>query len=268
MIMSLETFATRKNNTSINKEASVTPSGEQYSFQSEILDAKQNARSKYQQKKRSAKTEKSKNLRKGGNANHIPKNPPTPKKGAIQSTNDSCDFVHQSLLEHIYPSSILDQAKSKMLSLNIDANASSVFEVLEVVGALAISLPMCQTPVQVASQILLSIRALTKGSIIDQVLRQTDTIDWCKQTFGFNMFEPQSGEEVEKASWLSALPTLRENWDSVRNAPIFSKISAMITVATSIGLCSVANLKWSIAGVDLFRHGAVSKHSTDRKSVV
>lgn len=171
------------------------------------------------------------------------------------------DYVHQSLVEHIYPTALVDQAKNTLISINTEANVSKLFEILEVIGALAISLPMCQTPAQVASQILLSIRAMTKGSITEAVLRQMKTVKWCKELFGFNMFEQQSGEP-EKADWLQSIPTLRENWDAVRNAPLFGKISSMITVAASIGLCSVTNLKWSVQGVDLFRVGTIKKHHT------
>lgn len=255
-----------RNNNSItvnNKEDSVCSSEKQYSFvpQSDVCDPKTNARAKFQKNRRAVRKNKLKRIRQNGNRQNVPKNPPRPKKGEILPTNDSADYVHQSLVEHIYPTALIDQAKSTLTTINTDVNASQIFEILEVVGALAISLPMCQTPAQVASQILLSIRAMTKGSVIEAVLRQMETVEWCKKLFGFNMFEQQAGLP-EKVDWLSTIPTLRENWDAVRNAPLFGKISAMITVAASIGLCSVTNLKWSIHGVDLFRVGTVKKHHT------
>ncbi len=246
-----------------NKGDSVRSTEKSYSFlpQTDIYNPKTNARAKFQKNKRAKRKDKIKRIRQNGNKQNVPKDPPTPTSGEIVITNDAADYVHQSLLEHIYPSSLVKQAKSTLISLNTDANVSQIFEILEVVGALAISLPMCQTPAQVASQILLSIRAMTKGSITEAVLRQMKTVEWCKELFGFNMFENQTGES-EKAEWLQSIPTLRENWDAVRNAPVFSKISSMITVAASIGLCSVTNLKWSVQGVDLFRVGTIKKHHT------
>lgn len=250
-----------KNNSANNKGGSVNSTESNYSLQSEQYNPKQNAYAKFQRNKKAKRKGKMKRMRQNGNSQHIPKDPPKPKNGEVQPTNDSVDYVHQSLVEHLYPSSVLDQAKSTLVSLNAETSVSSVLEILEVVGALAISLPACTTPAQVAAQIVLSVRAMTKGSITEAVLRQTDTIEWCKSLFGFNIFEQQAGEP-ENASWLKAIPSLKENWDAVRNAPLFGKISSMITVAASIGLCSVTNLKWSVKGVDLFRVGTIKKHHT------
>jgi len=174
------TFTACNNSITVNnKEDSVRSTEKQYSFvpQANVFNPKTNARAKFQQKRRSKRKEKNKQMRKGGNQYKVSKNPPKPKKGEIQVTNDSVDYVHQSLVERIYPTALVNQAKSTLISLNTDANISQLFEVLEVVGALAISLPMCQTPAQVASQILLSVRAMTKGSVTEAVLRQMKTIE-------------------------------------------------------------------------------------------
>jgi hypothetical protein len=150
--------------------------------------------------------------------------------------------------------------------MKAEAHTSKLMEVLEVIGALAITLPALETPAQIAAQIVLSLRALTTGSLCEQILAQEDTVKWCKDLFGYNIFEQQSaifGKKMPTGSeWLSKIPDLRENWDAIRNAPMFGKISALISIAASIGLCSVTNLKWSVQGVDLFRVGTISKHST------
>lgn len=251
------------NITAKTKEGSVRSTEKHYSYvpQTDVYNPKINARVKFHKNKNAKRKGKMKRIRQNGNKQNVPKDPPRPRKGEIVPTNDSVDYVHQSLIEHIYPTAIVDQAKSTLLSINTEANVSQIFEVFEVIGALAISLPMCQTPAQVASQILLSIRAMTKGSVTEAILRQMNTVEWCKKLFGFNMFEQQTGEP-EKANWLHCIPTLRENWDAVRNAPLFGKVSSMITVAASIGLCSITNLKWSVQGVDLFRVGTIKKHHT------
>jgi hypothetical protein len=230
--------------------------------QSETFNSKQACRAKFAKNKRARRQEKLKDMRKGGNQSNVPKS--ALKKSPL--SQPQIDYVHQSLVEKLYPASIIDLAKDTFLSLNAGAHTSKIMEVLEVVGALAITLPALKTPAQVAAQIVLSLRAMTTGSLCEQILAQEDTIKWCKDLFGYNIFEQQAAVSGEKmptgVEWLSKIPDLRENWDTIRNAPIFGKISALISVAASVGLCSVTNLKWSVQGIDLFRVGTISKHST------
>jgi len=233
-----------------------------YIPQSEIFNTKEARKEKFNKKKCACRREKLKDLRKNGNQHFIPKN--IPKKNF--SANNNIEYVHQSLLEKIYPASIIDLAKDKLINMNAESHTTKLMEVLEVIGALAVTLPAMKTPAQVAAQIVLSLRALTTGSLCEQIMAQEDTIKWCKELFGYNIFVQQAGifgdEIPSSADWLSKIPHLRENWEAARNAPMFGKISALISVAASIGLCSVTNLKWSVQGVDLFRMGTVSKHST------
>lgn len=234
-----------------------------YVPQSETFNAKQASQNKFSKNKRARRQDKLKNMRKNGNTNNVPKK--DPKKGS--SSKSHVDFVHQSLVEKLYPASIVDLAKEKLVSMKAEGHTTKLMEVLEVVGALAITLPALKTPAQVAAQIVLSLRALTSGSICEQIMAQEETIKWCKDLFGYNIFEQQAAmfgdaQMPKGVDWLSKIPALRENWDAIRNAPMFSKISALISVAASVGLCSVTNLKWSVQGVELFRLGTVSKHST------
>lgn len=261
MKMSSTGSSIAKNNIVTKKEGNVNSTESNYSLQTEQFCPKQNSRAKFINNKRSKRKGKIKMMRQNGNPKDIPKSLPKPHNGSLDVTNDSSDYVHQSLVEHLYPASLLDQARLTLESLNADASLSQLLEILEVVGALAVTLPSCTTPAQVAAQIVLSIRAMTKGSFTEAILRQSDTIEWCTSLFGFNIFEQQAGLP-EDASWLNAIPSLRENWEGVRNAPLFDKISAMITVAASVGLCSVTNLNWSAKGVDLFRVGTINKHHT------
>lgn len=243
------------------KEGNVSSTESTYSLQSEQYNPKRDNKAVFNRKRLSKRKDKLKRMRQNGNFNNVPKYIPKPRQGTDFISNDSSDYIHQSLVDRVYPSSVLDQATATFSALDPDASVSSVLEILEVLGALAISLPLCNTPSQVASQILLSVRAMTKGSVIEAVLRKCETVKWCQELFGFNLFEQQAGAP-QNASWLNSLPSLRENWDAVQNAPLFTKISSVITVAASIGLCSVTNLNWSIKGVDLFRIGTLKKHST------
>jgi hypothetical protein len=170
------------------------------------------------------------------------------------------DFEHQSLAEYLYPSSIIDQAKTTLVNMKLEDNTSLLLEVLEIIGALTISLPMCTTPAQVASQLVLSIRAMTKGSITEAIFTDSRTLEWVKEIFGYNVFEPQSGLGTAE-EWLSSLPNLQENWSALRGSPAFEKISNVISLAASIGLCSVTNLSWSVKGIEIFRAGSINKHA-------
>lgn len=238
---------------------SILSGGNSFKPQSDGVDLKSLNKGKFFKNKGSRRQEKLKDMRRNGNHLDVPK-----KDSNKKVKSPKVDFVHQSLVERLYPASVIDLAKEKLLSLKAEKHTSKLMEVLEVIGALAITLPAMQTPSQVAAQIVLSLRALTTGSLCEQILAQEDTIKWCKSLFGYNIFEQQAGDPGEKTSakWLSMVPALRENWDAVRNSPMFGKISALISVAASIGLCSVTNLKWSYQGVDLFRVGTVAKHST------
>jgi len=229
-----------------------------------FVNPKQAARKKYAKNKRARKKQKMKDLKKYGSMHGVP----TPKcVRQPKRTSGNVEFVHQSLLEHIYPASIINLAKETVSSIGAGAHTSKIFEVLEVIAALAITLPALKTPAQIAAQIVLSLRALTTGSLCAQILAQEDVIKWCKDLFGFNIFEPQAGtfgdpKMLKGVEWLSKIPELRENWDSVRNAPVFEKISALISVAAAVGLCSVTNLKFSVHGIDLFRLCTAPKHAT------
>jgi hypothetical protein len=260
-------------NTSKEVYVSSTEKNNSFTPQSEVFNPKPVSRKKFAKNKRARRVEKLKNMRKNGNVNNIP------KKALNQSTSSQpkVDYVHQSLVQSIYPASVIDLAKEKLFSLDAENHTAKLMEILEVVGALAITLPALKTPAQVSAQIVLSLRALTHGSLCEQILAQGDTIAWCKKLFGYNIFErqeffdavdEQQSEVLEgdvkpsSIDWLSKIPDLRHNWDSVRHSPMFEKISALISVAASIGLCSVTNLKWSVKGIDMFRLGTVTKHST------
>eukprot|EP00579_Thalassiosira_antarctica_P029167 CAMPEP_0202027126 /NCGR_PEP_ID=MMETSP0905-20130828/60707_1 /ASSEMBLY_ACC=CAM_ASM_000554 /TAXON_ID=420261 /ORGANISM="Thalassiosira antarctica, Strain CCMP982" /LENGTH=65 /DNA_ID=CAMNT_0048590529 /DNA_START=63 /DNA_END=257 /DNA_ORIENTATION=+ len=64
---------------------------------------------------------------------------------------------------------------------------------------------------EIAVQLGLALKTMHKGSVLEAALSQAPTIAYLKETFGYNIFSPQSGDEnVESQSWLSYLPNLRE----------------------------------------------------------
>jgi uncharacterized membrane protein len=257
------TFTAPLNNNANYKEGIVTSSEEHYSFvpQSDRFNIKQSNREVFKKNQKASRIARVKQLRVDKPKSDIKEKPhfTNYKKTSHQS---GIEYIHKTLSQSLFPASILDQAKIFVKNNSgVEDSVKNLFDVLEVLGALAISLPTCKTPTQVAAQLVLFIRSLTKDSITANLLKQADTRAWCTRLFGLDIFETQSSVP-EGASWLNIIPDLNEKWEAVRNAPLFSKISNMIAVAASIGLCSVTNLKWSVAGVDLFRVGTLQKHST------
>jgi len=263
IMSSFGTFTAPLNNNANYKEGVVTSTEVNYSFvpQSDRYSIKQFNRDAFKKNQKAMRISRIKQLRSEKPKSDMIEKPHLTnyKKTSQQS---SFEYVHKSLTQALFPASILDQAKSFVQSNSgLDDSVKRLFDVLEVLGALAISLPTCKTSTQVAAQFVLFIRSLTKDSITSNILKQADTRAWCTRLFGLDLFESQSSIP-EEAGWLNMIPDLSEKWEAIRNAPLFSKISNMIAVAASIGLCSVTNLKWSVAGVDLFRVGTLQKHST------
>jgi hypothetical protein len=225
-----------------------------YSSQSETVPSKHDRRVQYERNRASNKKEAKKNqLRAEGKTQ--------PSKQNKSKKNMKTKYVHQSLLESLYPKGIIDQAKTTLVNMQLEENVTSVFDALENLGLLSYLLSKCNSKTEIAAQLALGLKTMRQGSLIEAVLSQAPTLEWMKQTFGYNLFEPQAGE-ADKQDWLSFLPNLKENWELVRSAPCFEKISNLISLACSIGLCSVTNLSWSVKGVELFRAGSVRKHAT------
>jgi hypothetical protein len=224
----------------------------EFSLQAELFDSKYSRKQQYAKNKSSKQISKQKESRRNDKKDKSSHKSSKPKK-----------YVHQANITSLLSTSLLDKAKTTLLSMNLESKTSQLFSVLEVLGALAVSLPACKTNLQVASQLVLATRALTQGSLTDSILSQTDTIEWVKSHFGFNIFQQQSASSLGAgADWLKELPKLSESFSALRNSPFFNKISDCITVAASIGLCNVTNLKWSIKGVELFRVGTLRKHAS------
>lgn len=265
------TFAVCNNRNINNNEVNVCSTENNYSLptfsvQTEVFNPKIVGKAKFNKNKKARRTQTRKDLRKGGNPHNVPKRESNQKKQNIPSryTHQSdVEFVHQSLLEHVYPASILEFAKLKLASLGTNVQTAQVVQTLETLALLSVTLPTMKDPTTIAAQLALGLRTMMKGSITEMILSQKDTIGQIKEMFGYNIFSFQSSDlNEESTSWLEQLPNLKDNWEQIRHAPVFGKISTMISIAASIGLCSVTNLSWSFKGVELFKTNAMSKHHT------
>jgi len=236
-----------------NVEAPQAKQGTDFQAQAPTyFPSKQDNRDKFAKNSASSKKEAKKNLIRSKGFDN-------PKKQNEKQKNNKTKYVHQSLLEALYPTGLLDQVKTTVLNLQVDANMSEVMNLLENLGLLSYSIPRCSSKKEVAVQLGLALKTMYHSSVIEAVLDNAPIMEYIKNIFGYNIFHPQSGD-AEDQDWLSYLPNLKENWNIIRNAPVFEKISNLISVAASIGLCSVTNLSWSVKGIELFRLGSIRKH--------
>lgn len=80
---------------------------------------------------------------------------------------------------------------------------------------------------------------------------------YLKQVFG--SMEAQAGPPP---TWLQLFRDLTTNWKLVCCNDGFSKLSNLLSLCVSLGLCEAAAINVSLHGIQLFSVGAVSKHAT------
>ncbi|APG78893.1 hypothetical protein 1 [Beihai picorna-like virus 1] len=241
-------------NTQDNVEAPSAKQGTDYRAQAPTyFPTKQDYRNTYAKNSASSQKEVKKNLKRSLKSTNSEKNKYKGKSGSTK-------YVQQSLLQTLYPTGIIDQVKATVADLQIDANMSEVTNLLENLGLLSYSIPKCNSRTEVAVQLALAFKTMYRSSVIEAMLEYAPTVEYIKNLFGYNIFSPQAGDG-EDQDWLASLPALKENWNTIKCAPIFEKISNLISIAASIGLCSVTNLSWNVEGVEIFRLGSLKKHS-------
>lgn len=169
---------------------------------------------------------------------------------------------HQSLATRFVPQSLLNSIREDM-SVQNTTDSDRFLTVFETLASLTVLCRAASSKIEVASAITLALNSLTGSSVTSMFMRNAQVWNWCIETFGYFPFQHQAEgtlpEDNVDTNWLTYLPQLQEKWDTIRNAPVFSKISALITVAASIGMCSVSKLSWNVKGVEMFRHGVASK---------
>jgi hypothetical protein len=69
-------------------------------------------------------------------------------------------------------------------------------------------------------------------------------------------FEVQAGAE----HWLNSLKDIKENWNAVVKSPAFSKISKLLSMCASLGLCNLTKFNVDVQGIRVFSIPAYGKH--------
>lgn len=96
----------------------------------------------------------------------------------------------------------------------------------------------------------LYIKTHVKGSILKQVMDYVYEICGC---------DPQTESDPP---WLKAMTDLSSNWSQVLNCEGFARISKLLGLCISAGLCSASSVDFSLHGVRLFNIPMEGKHAT------
>lgn len=136
---------------------------------------------------------------------------------------------------------------------------------IESVVCLLVLLSEVQTVKGYAAAILQYVHRYVEGSLL---VTAYDYINELMIEINEPFYVHQSGE-VEIAGnvkarpkWMDTIRSMFENWTLFLNAPIFKHISKILTMAISLGLCSLTKEDVSFKGVQLFSIAAEKKHST------
>lgn len=128
----------------------------------------------------------------------------------------------------------------------------------------------CTNKRQAAATICLYIKTTYNKSIMDMVrtflIEQSlfteeefprEGLERMYETGDYNRrFDIQAGEE----SWIHSLRDLNKNWKLIAKSPAFKKVSCLISMCASLGLCNIADMNFSIGGVTLFAAQAHHRH--------
>lgn len=71
--------------------------------------------------------------------------------------------------------------------------------------------------------------------------------------------EPHSG--LSKPEWLTQLRAGTTNWRMITSNPVFKKISYLISICITLGLCDAASFEWRAGNMKMFSIGALEKHT-------
>ena len=134
---------------------------------------------------------------------------------------------------------------------NLGLNLSEqVLSRIEGVALLCSALSECQSYTQAFSIFMLYLKnhysesLISRASVAFQILFRDDELD------------PQGG----KPEWIAQLRNIFSDWKLITNNPVFKKISHLISICITLGLCEAANFEWTVKGVKVFSIPAHEKH--------
>jgi hypothetical protein len=144
---------------------------------------------------------------------------------------------------------------SSLQGLNI---SEIVFSRIEGISLLLAALAECNSQTQAFSIFLLYMKSHFSESLLSVAAKAFEEIFEMPNAYG--VVEPQSG--TEQPEWLKALRNTTTSWKMVVTNPVFKKVSYLISMCISLGLCDAANFRWDVQGVRLFSIPAADRHSS------
>jgi hypothetical protein len=123
---------------------------------------------------------------------------------------------------------------------------------IEDLVALYTALRECTTISQFTAICVMFIKQHVSGSLV------RITLDYFHEIMGG--LEPQ--DSSDDPSWILFFKQLKTNWDTSVSSPMFGKLSKLLAMAVSIGLCQLSDVTFDIYGVKAFSLNLKEKHTT------
>jgi len=131
---------------------------------------------------------------------------------------------------------------------------ADIWSKLESVVFTTAALAECRSSTQAMSIILLYLKTHYNESLVEKAAAVFQ--DLFDEPSG--NVDPHSG--IEQPEWLTVLREGMLNWRLVTSNPVFKKISYLISILITLGLCDAASFEWKIGNVKAFSIPALEKH--------
>ena len=245
--------------------------------QSQGASPKEYAKNKYRNREQARTCNRIRNARRNNTTNVPPK--PVTKPARINvnskfySTFDALSRSHIltpnsitkcfSLFNPVRPSPIYDEqfgfapglgdalSALKVLAATKGLNVPrKVMKLTEGMISLYFSLREAQSRTQMMSILVVYLNGMCEDGVL---LTLTDYVQTLFE------FESQASDEPQ---WLSEVKELQTNWTRAVNGEGFTLISKLMSLCLALGMCSVSNLHFTVAGIKMFSIPAQQKHCT------
>lgn len=133
-----------------------------------------------------------------------------------------------------------------------------VKDAIETNLAFYVAISQAESKSQFASIVVLWLKKYSNKSVFSTVM------EYANQVCEFDLLSAQSGDSVDESlpEWIKLLKSMKSDWASVVNSESFAKISHLISLSASLGLCELSHFDVTINGIRLFSKPAEIKHAS------
>lgn len=132
---------------------------------------------------------------------------------------------------------------------------------IEGVALLAAALSECRSYTQALSIFMLYLKTHYDEALVAKaadIFEELFANKFSEEECNDILSEPHSG--LEKPEWISILRDGMTNWRLATSNPVFKKISYLISICITLGLCDAASFEWHVGSVKAFAIPALEKH--------